>query len=68
MNNHPMFRAPTPEEINELQAELVAAHAHIELLHKLWGKYCQDKTLGGTFNLTRRIWEVVKDWEDSQCL
>ncbi|MCS6102340.1 hypothetical protein [Shewanella baltica] len=44
-------------ELAELEADLVAAHAHIEHLHGLIKKY----------NLTRKITEVVSAWEESQC-
>lgn len=45
-------------EVRELQASAAAAHAHIQHLHELIKKY----------NLTVKITEVVKAWEDYQCL
>lgn len=44
-------------EVQELKASAAEAHLHIEHLHKLIKQY----------NLTRKITEVVKAWEDSQC-
>ncbi|MFB2670652.1 hypothetical protein ACE02U_17915 [Shewanella xiamenensis] len=59
MKDNPSFRAPTPDEINELRADLVAAHAHIGHLHGL--------IFGATCPLPLGLMEAVLSWEDCQC-
>ncbi|NSM24512.1 hypothetical protein HT094_09215 [Shewanella sp. ZOR0012] len=71
MIDNPSFRAPTPDEINEMRADLVAAHAHIELLHKLIGQatretpvYLTNPSYKGAL---RELTLVAAEWEESQC-
>lgn len=71
MIDNPSFRAPTADEINEMRADLVAAHAHIELLHKLIGQatretpvYLTNPSYKGAL---RELTLVAADWEESQC-
>ncbi|WP_179024679.1 hypothetical protein [Shewanella sp. Scap07] len=54
-------------EVKELQASAAEAHAHIQHLHDLWAEYSKDVTLGGTFRLSNKIWDVVNSWEADQC-
>jgi hypothetical protein len=58
-------------ELAELEADLVAAHAHIELLHKLMNDANQKLPFCNAFKAHRTplctAWAVVMNWEDSQC-
>lgn len=63
--------APSHEEFQALKADLVAAHAHIELLHKLIGQatretpvYLTNPSYKGAL---RELTLVAADWEESQC-
>lgn len=70
MNNNPSFRAPTAGEINEMRADLVAAHLHISHIHRLLELATKETPDYPEMRVRalRRAVEVAKDWEESQCL
>lgn len=69
MIDNPSFRAPTPDEINEMRADLVAAHLHINHIHKLIELATKESPDYPEMRkrALKRAADVAKDWEDSQC-